>query len=80
MELTSRKTSTARNRRFRERVAEMGYRRMEITAAVPTIKLLRAVAKARKIATYEALELAVDLMVKWHNDSCRQRGSDLRRG
>jgi hypothetical protein len=67
MKTTARKTSTARSRRFREKVAEMGYRRMEITANVTAIEHLRAVAKARKLDTYEAMELAVKLLVRRHN-------------
>jgi hypothetical protein len=67
MKTTVRKTSTARSRRFREKVAELGYRRLEITVDVTTIEHLRAVAKARKLDTYEALEVAVKLLVRWHN-------------
>lgn len=62
-------SSTTRSRRFRERVAEMGYRRMEITADIATITGLRAVAKARKIDTWDALAQAVKLLVQWHNSS-----------
>ncbi len=60
------KTSTARIKKFRQEVAALGYQRMEVVASVPVIKALRAVAKERKMATYEALELAVKLLVQWH--------------
>ena len=61
------KTSTERTRRFREKWAASGYRRLEITVGIPTIERLRKVAKVRKIDTYKALEQAVELLVEWHN-------------
>lgn len=61
------KNSTARNRRWRQGVKDLGYARLEVFADMTTIKQLRAVAKARKIAGYEALEQAVRLLVDWHN-------------
>lgn len=78
MEQTSSKTSTARSRRFREKVTKLGYRRIEITADVVTIEHLRAVAKARKIDTYKAMEMAVALLLDWHN--ARVAGNGAARG
>lgn len=61
------KSSTARNRKWRQGVKHLGYARLEVFADLATIERLRAVAKARKIASYEALEQAVNLLVQWHN-------------
>lgn len=74
MEATVRKTSTTRSRRFREKWAAAGYRRMEITADVQSIERLYAVAKVRKIDTWEALALAIKLLVQWHNASVSDNG------
>lgn len=67
MEAATKQTSTVRNRRWRQGVKNLGYARLEVFADVATIRNLRAVVKARKIASYEALEQAVKLLVDWHN-------------
>jgi hypothetical protein len=72
------KTSTARNRRFRQRVTQLGYRRIEVTADVTTIERLRSVAKIRRIPTYEALRQAVRLLVQWHNASVSSRDRSMK--
>ena len=66
---TKKKAVTERVRRFRQKVSELGYRRMEIVADEATIKRLRDVAKARNIPSYEALEIASKLLVVWHKRS-----------
>lgn len=67
MEKKVRTTSTGRNRRFRSKVQELGYRRLEIIAGVQSIEHLRKIVGLRKMQTYEAFEQAVKLLVQWHN-------------
>jgi len=74
MGTTERKTSTARNRRFRNRVQELGYRRLEIVTGVQSIADLRSVAKALNMPSYEAFEQAVKLLVDWHKSSITGNG------
>ena len=60
------KSVTERVRRFRQRVSELGYRRLEIVVDEASIKRLRDVAMARNIPSYEALEIASKLLAAWH--------------
>lgn len=66
MNTTAHKSSTDRSRRFRKTVAELGYRRLEITVGISSIEQLRTLAMAMKITAAQTIELAVDLLAQQH--------------
>jgi hypothetical protein len=69
MKTTLNNTSTARTKLCRERLTADGYQRFEVALRIKLINNLREVAEIRNMKTYEAVEKAINLLVKWHNDS-----------
>lgn len=58
----TRKPSTPRVRRFRQKMIERGYSRFEATIDAASIEKLRLVAYERNMPIWEALERAIDLL------------------